>query len=82
MKNDKNHNKISEFHKKLSGNTIEHNLSNYLKILEEIKKLNKEYDLLSDYEIQKKSVELRFKAEDTPSDKVLVEAYSLVRQAI
>jgi preprotein translocase subunit SecA len=82
MENHKYQNVIREFHNKISGSTVELDLADYRKVLEEIKKLNGEYDHLSDYEIQKKSLELRLRAENSSLDELLVEAYSLVRQAV
>ena len=75
--------RLKETHRRLSGSTIETELTSYQNILSDINKLKSEFDNKSDDQLKNSSQKLREQARNDESpDNLLVEAFVLVREAI
>jgi len=75
--------KLKETHRRLTGSTIETELTCYQNILGDINKLKSEFANKSDNQLKNASQKLRERARDNESpDNLWVEAFALVREAI
>jgi preprotein translocase subunit SecA len=75
--------KLKLFTKRISGSTVEFNLTAYQNILSKINSLANEYKNKSDKELLKISQTLKTKARDKENvDDLLIEGFALVREAI
>jgi len=75
--------KLKETHHRLTGSTIETELTSYQNILSDINKLKFEFENKSDDQLKIASQKLRERAWDNESpDNLLVEAFALVREGI
>ncbi len=66
----------------LTGGPVKRRLAQWASCLEPINRLGPEYEKLSDYDLRKESLSLRYRARSgEPLDRLLVEAFALVREA-
>ena len=66
----------------LTGGPVKRRLAQWAACLEPINRLAPQYEKLSDYDLRKESLSLRYRARSgEPLDRLLVEAFALVREA-
>jgi preprotein translocase subunit SecA len=76
-------NKMKRVLRRVTGSTLEFDLSPYQKILHQINTLQTEFETKSNSELRKVSLELRTQSrESADTDNLLVKAFALVREAV